>query len=245
MDERAKKNYEEYYVISKVIGQGAFGIIYKGKEKGKDELRAIKVIDLEKIKENLILKFGGDIEEQLKIYINELFSEYKNMEICSLNNENSVKCYEFFHDEDNFTIIMELCDTNLSKILTERLIKHNKGFNSEEILEILKQLNNAFKVMEEKKIIHRDLKLENILLKYIDKEHKKYIIKLCDYGSSKKYTSLTKNYFNSVHGTLLYMAPEILKEEEYNYKCDLWSIGIIIYQLYFGNLPYFGDNEIG
>ena len=140
---------------------------------------------------------------------------------------------------------MELCDTNLSKILTERLIKHNKGFNSEEILEILKQLNNAFKVMEEKKIIHRDLKLENILLKYIDKEHKKYIIKLCDYGSSKKYTSLTKNYFNSVHGTLLYMAPEILKEEEYNYKCDLWSIGIIIYQLYFGNLPYFGDNEIG
>ena len=54
---------------------------------------------------------------------------------------------------------------------------------------------------------------------------------------------LTKNYLNSVNGTLLYMAPEILKGEEYNYKCDLWSIGIIIYKLYFGKFPYFGANE--
>ena len=165
------------------------------------------------------------------------------MKICSLNNENSVKCYEYFNNKDNFIIIMELCDTNLSTVLTKRVEENGKGFNSEEILEILNQLNKAFKVMKENKIIHRDLKLENILIKYKDKEHKKYTIKLSDYGSSKRLSSLTKNYLNSVNGTLLYMAPEILKGGEYNYKCDLWSIGIIIYKLYFGKFPYFGANE--
>ena len=105
------------------------------------------------------------------------------------------------------------------------------------------QLNVMNILIIENKIIHRDLKLENILIKYKDKGHKKYIIKLSDYGCSKRLSSLTKNYLNSVNGTLLYMAPEILKGEEYNYKCDLWSIGIIIYKLYFGKFPYFGANE--
>ena len=245
MAEKAKNNYKEYYELLDGIGNGAFGIVYKGKEKGKDELRAIKVIDLQKIKENLIneLYTDTDLKEQIESSIKGFKAVYEIMKICSLNNENSVKCYEYFNNEDNFTIIMELCDTNLSQVLTDRILKYKKGFNSEEILEILNQLNNAFKVMKENKIIHRDLKLENILIKYKDKGHKKYIIKLSDYVSSKRLSSLTKNYLNSVNGTLLYMAPEILKGEEYNYKCDLWSIGIIIYKLYFGKFPYFGANE--
>ena len=243
MAEKAKNNYEEYYEDLKGIGNGAFRIVYKGKEKGKDELRAIKVINLQKIKENLINEYGTELKKQLELCINGFMTEFENMKICSLNNENSVKCYEYFNNKDNFIIIMELCDTNLSTVLTERIEENRKGFNSEEILEILNQLNNAFKVMKENKIIHRDLKLENILIKYKDKEHKKYTIKLSDYGSSKRLSSLTKNYLISVNGTLSYMAPEILKREEYNYKCDLWSIGIIIYKLYFGKFPYFGENE--
>ena len=108
----------------------------------------------------------------------------------------------------------------------------------------MKQLNNAFKIMKENKIIHRDLKLENILIKYNDKEKKKYTIKLTDCGCSKRLISLSKNYGNTPNiGTIVYMAPEILKGEEYNYKVDLWSIGIIIYRLYFGKSPFFGENE--
>ena len=95
--------------------------------------------------------------------------------------------------------------------------------------------------MNEKIIIHRDLKLENILIKNIDKE--KYIIKLSDYGCSKRLISLSRNC-NTYSGTLLYMSPEILKGEEYNYKCDLWSIGIIIYRLIYGKSPYIGDKDI-
>ena len=167
------------------------------------------------------------------------------MELFS-NCENSVKCYEYFNNEDNFAIIMELCDNNLSKYLTQRMKKDGKGFSSEEILEIMKQLNKAFKVMKENNIIHRDLKLENILIKYLDKENKKFLVKLSDYGCSKRLSSLSKNYLNTINGTLSYTAPEILKEEEhkkYNYKCDLWSIGVIIYKLYFGKFPYNGQSE--
>ena len=89
----------------------------------------------------------------------------------------------------------------------------------------MKQLNKTFRIMKEKKIIHRDLKLENILIKYIDKEKKKYIIKLSDYGCSKRLQSLSR-YCSTYSGTLAYMSPEILKGAKYNYKCDLWSIGI-------------------
>jgi len=165
-----------------------------------------------------------------------------NMKICSNNNINSVKCYEYFNNKDNFVIIMELCDTNLSKLLKQRLKNERKGFNIEEIYEIMNQLNNTFKMMKENNIIHRDLKLENILIKYNDKENKKYTIKLSGYGCSKKLKSLSMNC-NSYCGTLVYMAPEILKREEYNYKCDLWSTGIIIYRLIYGKSPYSGVNE--
>jgi len=139
------------------------------------------------------------------------------MKICSNNNNNSVKCYEYFHNKDNFVIIMELCDTNLSKLLRQRIKNEKKGFNSEEIYEIMNQLNNTFKKMKENNIIHRDLKLENIFLKYNDEENKKYTIKLAGYGFSKRLKSLSMSC-NEYGGTLVYMAPEMLKGEEYDFK---------------------------
>ena len=244
MSDRTKKNYKNYYEIIEVIGFGGGGYVYKGKEKATKELRAIKVISLEKIEEYLLSQYETEeIKEQLNLCINGFIEEFNNMKICSNNNNNSVKCYEYFNNKDNFVIIMELCDLNLSQLLKQRLLNNKKGFNIEEIYEIISQLNNTFKIMKKNNIIHRDLKLENILIKFNDKEHKKYTIKLSDYGSSKRLKSLSMNC-NSYLGTLVYMAPEILKRKEYNSKCDLWSIGIIIYRLIFGKSPYSGENEI-
>ena len=82
--------------------------------------------------------------------------------------------------------------------------------------------------MKENNIIHRDLKLENILIKYKDKGKKEYTVKLTDYGVSKRLFTLSKKC-NTHIGTITTMAPEILEgKNEYNYKCDLWSIGIMI-----------------
>ena len=62
------------------------------------------------------------------------------MKICSNNNNNSIKCYEYFNDKDDFVIIMELCDQNLSQLLNQKFENNKKGFNIEEIYEIMNQL---------------------------------------------------------------------------------------------------------
>ena len=116
--------------------------------------------------------------------------------------------------------------------------------------------------MNENKIVHRDLKTNNILIIFDDdyewdfylnnlkkyKHELKFKIKLSDYGKSKigKLKSLT----SQVVGTDFYIAPEILELAEekkegnkYDYKCDLWSLGIIIYELCFQERPYKGDTE--
>ena len=228
MNKRSSHDYTKYYNNFVEIGSGALTIVYKGREKKTNELRAIKVIKLDKLKESIFAYGIEDPEKKIEEYIDGYINECENMKICS--NINSVKYYEYFYDRNNFVIIMELCDSNLLKLLLKR---KNEGFNVKEIYEILKQLNNAFKIMKENNIIHRDLKLENILIKYENNNKNKFIIKLADYGSSKRLNSLSKNYCNSNVGTLIYMAPEILKGENYNYKCDLWSLGVIIYRLKF------------
>ena len=244
MEERIKQSYKEYYEPIEIIGTGGYGYIYKGRDKKTKELRAIKIIDIEKIEENLSSQYEKEeIKEQLNLCIEGFIEEFEVMKICSNNNINSVKCYEYFNNEDNFVIIMELCDNNLLRLLNKRIKEKGKGFNIEEIYNIMKQLNNTLKKMKQNNIMHRDLKLDNILIKYIDKEKEKYIIKLSDYGCSKRLISLSRKR-NTYLGTLLYMSPEILKGEEYNYKCDLWSIGIIIYRLIYGKSPYLGDKDI-
>jgi len=95
--------------------------------------------------------------------------------------------------------------------------------------------------MNKNNIIHRDLKLGNILIKYTDETKKKFIPKLGDYGLSKE---LKDQQVTGTHlGTPATMAPEIMMDRKYNEKSDLWSIGIMIYQLHFKEFPYKGFNE--
>ena len=117
---------------------------------------------------------------------------------------------------------MELCDNSLQAILDKR----KEGFKIEEIYNIIRQLNNTFKIMNVNNIIHRDIKLDNILIKH--NSNNNYIVKLADYGISKQLINTVGTTFI---GTPLTMRPEILEgNHNYDNKCDLWSIGIIIYQ---------------
>ena len=236
--------YKEYnYEIIDTISQTQFTSIYKAKllnHKNKDEFIAVKKIFKDKIKKQMkYIKHKKKItEEDFKSEIQKFNKEIKNMEICQC--ENSVKIYDFFDKEKEFEIIMELCDKNLFDILLER----KKGFNAEEIKNILLQLNNAFNLMKKNNIMHRDIKTNNILVKYLNEEKTKYKVLLCDYGISRQIASLTTNYMSHV-GTYCYTAPEILNDEIYNYKCDLWSLGITIYEMYVLELPYEAESEKG
>lgn len=90
------------------------------------------------------------------------------------DNINSVQFYECYDTENEYAIVMELCDDNLHNML----IKKPKGLNCDEVLDITKQLKNTFKILSAKSIVHRDLKLENILIKYIDKKKIKIYCKI-------------------------------------------------------------------
>ena len=78
MNERSNDDYKKYYNTMDVIGSGGFGTVFKGMEKGTNELRAIKIIELDKIKEN-IMASGEDVEIKFKEYIEILKKEYENM----------------------------------------------------------------------------------------------------------------------------------------------------------------------
>ena len=225
-------NYEKFYEIESVIGRGQYGKVYKGINKKTKEIRAIKVME---------------IDEDEDIFMNHINNELKNMKICSNNNNNSVKIYECFHYKNKlrneFVIIMELCDNSLQKILDEK----KEGFTCEEIFNIMNQLNNTFKIMYKEKIVHRNIKLDNIVVKMNNEKKESninYIVKLTDYGMSKQLINTISKTFV---GTALTMAPEIIEGEgnkNYDYKCDLWSIGIIIYQLFFKEYPYKGETQL-
>jgi serine/threonine protein kinase len=132
---------------------------------------------------------------------------------------------------------MELCDRDLEIILKKR----EKGFSENELKIILIQLNIILYKMHIKQVIHRDIKLKNILIKFDDNIPLiGFIPKLSDFGFSKivvVYITQTKL------GTPATMAPEILMNKKYNTKADLWSLGIIIYQLLFKKFPFKARNE--
>ena len=223
-----KGDYNEYYKVIRLIGNGHFGKVFEGKHKVTNDIRAIKVIDI--INEETELK--------------DINNEIKNMKICSGNNINSVKIYECYRYKNNLrnevSIIMELCDNNLQNILDKR----GKGFTCEEIYNIMSQLNNTFRIMYKNDIMHRDIKLANIVVKMNNENpNLNFIAKLTDYGISKQLMN-TKGKTQG-KGTIFTMAPEILKEgKDYDNKCDLWSIGIIMYQLYFNEYPFKGATQV-
>jgi len=152
--------------------------------------------------------------------------------------EFSVRYYEYLKNKTDFIIVMELCDNNLNNILRKR----KKGFSSEEIQNILIQLNKTFKILVSNKIIHRNIKLNNIHIKYIDNERKNFIVKLTDYFISEEISNLELCDFYRIE--ILTKVPEILEGKKNYYKCDLWSIGVIIYQLYFNEFPYKATTEV-
>ena len=257
MEDYDYKNKYSFDEVNDNLGEGGFGIVYKALIKNTDEKRAIKIINKNKIRENFKKEYYKvPKEEDMKPYFEALKNEITFMKIMegdNNENENTVKFYEHFEYYDRFVIVMELCDTNLLDFLSVR-----DNFKVEEIREILTQLNKAFKIMHKNRISHRDLSLENILVKFKNKEHTKFILKLTDYGISKKLLSLSKK-FSTKAGKLQFMAPEILNitkkknedeiktedkdKNKYDEECDLWSLGVIIHILFFKEHPYSGETE--
>ena len=185
------EGFTNKYELGRSRGSGAFGNVYEVTVRENGEKRAVKIIE----KENIINSFleDNDLKEPTKEQKIALFEEVneeikimEKVEGKNKENKNTVKFYEKLENENQIVIIMELCDNDLLKFVSK-----NGPFNDKEIYELLTQLNNTFKIMYENKIYHRDLSLNNILIKI---ENDKKIYKLSDYGASKKLATLKNNF---------------------------------------------------
>lgn len=134
-----------------------------------------------------------------------------------------MKVHEYFIDKPSKCgwIVMELCDGNISKIF--------RKLSNESKVEMCHEIIKALKSLHKQKICHRDIKLENILIK-TDPKSQKVQIKLTDFGLSKQI--ITQQDMNSMVGTIHYMANEMVTGKPYHEKVDSWAMGIVFMELW-------------
>ena len=210
----------KYKVISK-IGEGCYGTVFLAMNLITKQNVAIKKIN--KIKENEI----DDLEVKNEINI-----------LRNLDHPNIVKIIEFYSTENAYYIITDYCPSG------ELFNQINNSYNEFQLAVLFYQIFSGLYYLHANNIIHRDLKLENILLSEIEKNYKsnlKYFwIKIIDFGTSKIFSKHRKE--KSIVGSSYYIAPEVLNQC-YNEKCDTWSVGVILYMLICGKPPFDGEDD--
>lgn len=211
--ERKGKNIEKNWVIGEEIGSGAFATLIKVTNRFSKKTHALKIYKKTKN------------ENSTRIYL-----EIKILQ--ELIHPNIMEIYEFYEDEKNFFTITEICEGGE---LFDQLLDKGK-LSEEEGKYIIKQILSAVTYIHSKGIVHRDLKLQNILLD-TDKNN---IIKIIDFNTARYYDKRDK--MNIICGTPYYIAPEVLFGN-YDEKCDIWSCGIILYILLCGYPPFDGEND--
>lgn len=146
---------------------------------------------------------------------------------------NLLKCYDIYENKDLKLLIMEYC----SGETLEKYLGKKRKLTEQQAVDILRQIMNGVAVLHEHKIVHRDLKTENIM------EHQGQY-KIIDFGFSKKLeiANQSEQIKNTLLGTPTTMAPEVFLRKNYGLKADIWSIGIIFFEMVFGVQPYDSRN---
>ncbi|CAI7606347.1 unnamed protein product [Penicillium manginii] len=199
------------YSLGRLIGKGSFGKVY---------LASHKLTNGSKV----VLKSSSKEDTNLAREIHH-HRQFLHPHIARL--------YEVVVTEELVWLVLEFCPGDE---LYNYLLRHGP-LPVEKVKRIFTQLVGAVAYVHSKSCVHRDLKLENILL---DKHEN---VKLCDFGFTREYEGKA-SYLQTFCGTICYSAPEMLKGEKYaGEKVDVWSLGIILYALLAGELPYDDDDD--
>ena len=211
------ENISKCYNLIKRINKGVHGSVYLIEHKTLKQKRCLKLFSKSYNKK----KSKDTFENELNISK-------------SLDHPFIIKTYEWIEDKLFYYIIMEYLEGG-------ELIDYikKKKINEYEIQKIIKNLLSGINYLHKKKIIHRDLKLQNIMLK---KKMDLSSIKIIDFGISIKFEKET-DIFHEPVGTDYYMAPELI-QKHYNKKIDIWSLGVILYILICGYVPFDGEDYI-
>ena len=206
------------FILGKQLGKGAFGSVRIVTRKEDKKIYAMKSVNIGKL---------DNTEKEASL--NEVRI------LASLNHPNIIGYKEAFYDEPSksLNIIMEYADDGDIAHKIKDNIKRRVRFDESTLWEWIIQILEGIKYLHDNKIMHRDLKCANIFLMKTGQ------VKIGDLNVSK----LAKNNMARTQtGTPFYLAPEIWKDLPYDYKCDIWSIGCIIYELCMSSPPFRGTS---
>ena len=207
------------YQIIRKIGDGGMAFVYEAKDKLLNRTVAVKVLRPEFV----------DDEEFLKKFKREAEA------VASLSHPNIVNVYDVGEDGKVHYIVMEYIDgQNLKDI-----IKNEGTLDEYTALDITKQIAMALSAAHKKGIVHRDIKPHNILI-----SNEGRIVKVADFGIAKAVSNSTMTNIGSIIGSVHYFSPEQAKGNSVNATADLYSLGIVLYEMIIGRVPFRGDSPI-
>ena len=210
-----EKQIGNLLITTKILGRGSTGEVRIGKNcKNLSEIYAVKII--RRLEHSS--KGSDKLEEEMLREITILRN---------ISHENIVKIYDVIPSQKYIYMVFEYCN---GKSLSQYLAKNNGKLNIEDSLGIFSQICNAFEVLVKKNIMHRDIKPENIMF------HNGKI-KLVDFGYARFVEKPGPSAYTLL-GTPAYMSPQILQKENYSYKCDVWSTGVILFKMLTGEHPF-------
>ena len=213
-----EKEFNDYKLL-KILKKNDISTVYLATRDNTSFKYAVKRINLSKINEEKI----KDLENDCNFYLN-------------FNSKFVLKLYNAYQgDDDDFNIITEYCDGGFLSDFLYQTKKEKKTLIKEELIwKIFIQISLGLHEIHSKNIIHRNLKPETILL------FKDFTAKIKNFKSAKKLNSeFTKTFIGSPY----YISPEIYENKPYNKKTDIWSLGIILYEMCMLNKPFKANNE--
>ena len=211
------------YIIQKILGVGTFGQVFLVQNKYTKEFLAMK--EIPKTSEDLLS--DSEIMDEIEILKN-------------LDHPDIVRIMEFYSTESSYFIINEYCKYG-------ELFEQVKNIFSEtQIAVMFRQILSGLAYLHSNNIIHRDLKLENILINDIEKSKTTgedlFLLKIIDFGTAKIFDKNKKKSLGTIVGSVYYIAPEVLLKK-YGKECDMWSAGVILYMFIVGHAPFDGKNN--
>lgn len=215
-----ESNLQKIYSFGRKLGQGGFGVVCEATHIETQRKWAIKKVNKEKAGTSGV----KHLEREVSI-------------MKQVKHEHIIHLEEVFETPKRMYLVTELCEGGDLKDLLQK----NKHFTEEETRRIIKSLLEAIVYLHKKDIVHRDLKLENILVKncHQGNDNDMVNIKVTDFGLSVQKGGVgSENMLQATCGTPMYMAPEVIDGHEYSQQCDLWSIGVIMYMLLCGEPPF-------
>lgn len=201
------------YDLKEYIGRGAFSIVHKAVEKTTNDTVAVKIINL-----------SGE-----NIQINSIRDELVVMS--NLKHDNIITLLSSFIKNEELWIVMPLHFSSMKQLLNKFFVN---GIKDEEFLAtIIKDILLGLEYLHKNRIIHRDIKCDNILITT------KSQIQIADLGSIGHMIDNGRHCTRKTFvGSPYWMAPEVLEQQDYDYKVDIWSLGITILELAYGRTPY-------